>query len=42
MQPECIQAYVLSSDYFIPSSILGSEKKGENWRAIVPPLGEAE
>lgn len=41
MQPESIQAYVLSSDYFILSSILSSEKR-ENWRAIVPPLGEAE
>lgn len=29
MQPERIQAYVLSSDYFILSSILGSEKRGE-------------
>lgn len=36
MQPECIQAYVLSSDYFILS------ERQENWRATVPPLDEAE
>lgn len=41
MRPESIQAYVLSSDYFNPSSIL-LLKKEENWRATVPPFGEAE
>lgn len=42
MQPESIQAYVLSSDYFNLSSTLLLRKKEENWRAIVPPFGEAE
>lgn len=28
MQPECIQAYVLSIDCFVLSSILGSENRG--------------
>lgn len=46
MQPECIQVYVLSTDYPVFHSWLLSKKekkkRGENWSATVPPLGEAE